>query len=94
MKKRMTILNNSKLYLNFLSELQQTAIPFRSKITIKKGTVSADAKSFREILTLLDGKGQSLEIDAEGEDAAQALEAIRQLAAANFLKLNDEQRAR
>ena len=90
MIQKITILNNSKLYLKFLSELQQTVMPFESRITVRKGEVEADAKSLMEILGLIDGKGNRIEITAEGEDAALALEAIRELAAGNFLKLNQE----
>jgi phosphotransferase system HPr (HPr) family protein len=90
MKQKMTILNNAKLFLKFLSELQQTAVAFKSHITIQKGAALADAKSFMEILGLIDAKGDKIEVSAEGEDAPQALEAIRQLAASNYLKLNNE----
>ena len=88
MKKTITILNNSKLYFKFLSEMQQTAVPFQSRITIQKGGITTDAKIFREILTLLDGEGPHLVVTAEGENTPAALEAIGQLAASNCLKLN------
>jgi phosphocarrier protein len=90
MRQRITILNNAKLYLKFLSQIQQTAVPFKSHIIVQKGAVVADAKSLMEILALIDGKGDKIEVTADGEDALQALEAIQQLAASNFLKLNHE----
>jgi phosphotransferase system HPr (HPr) family protein len=90
MKQKMTIVNNAKLFMKFLSELQQAAVAFKSHIIIQKGEALADAKSFIEILGLIDAKGDKIEVTAEGEDAPQALEAIRQLAAANYLKLNHE----
>lgn len=88
MKQTISILNNSKLYFKFLSELQQTAGPFQCRISVQKGGITADAKIFREILTLLDGVGPHLVVTAEGEDAQAALDAISRLAASNYLKLN------
>lgn len=90
MKQKMTIVNNAKLFMKFLSDLQQTAVHFKSHVTIQKGAALADAKSFMEILGLIDAKGDKIEVSAQGEDATQALEAIRQLAAANYLKLNHD----
>ena len=90
MSEKMTISNNSKLYLNFLSELQRVAARFQSHISVRKGTAVADAKSFMEILGLIDAKGGQLEIIAEGEDAQVALGAIRNLAIQNYFKLNPE----
>ncbi len=69
MKQTISILNNSKLYFKFLSELQQAAGPFQCRISVQKGGITADAKIFREILTLLDGVGPHLVVTAEGEDA-------------------------
>jgi phosphotransferase system HPr (HPr) family protein len=90
MSQRITISNHSKLYLNFLSELQQVAAHFESHITVRKGTLVVDAKSFLEILGLIEAKGGQLEIVAEGEDAKEAVGAIRDLAIRNYLKLNPD----
>ncbi len=90
MKQKMTIVNNAKLFMKFLSELQQTSVGFKSHIIIKKGEALADAKSFMEILGLIDAKGDKIEVSAEGADSTQALEAVRRLAAANYLKLNHD----
>jgi phosphocarrier protein HPr len=87
-RQKITILIKSKLYLRFLRELQSTASHFKSRVTIQKGEMVADAKSFMEVLSLIDSKGSRLEIVAEGEDAPRALETVRQLAEESLLKFN------
>ena len=56
MTSKITISNKSELYLKFLSDLQQVAIGFNSRITVQKGVVTVDAKSFMGILALIDAK--------------------------------------
>jgi phosphotransferase system HPr (HPr) family protein len=62
----------------------QTASKFQSSITVQNGGNRADAKSILEVLTLGAGKGASIVISAEGEDAAQALKALQELIAGHF----------
>lgn len=62
----------------------QTASKFKSTITINKGGNSANAKSILHVLTLGIQKGTTITVLAEGEDAAQALEAISDLHSKNF----------
>lgn len=61
-------------------EFQRIASEFRSRIWVRKGEASADAKSFTEVTALLDAQGKGLEISAEGTDALKALETLRRLA--------------
>lgn len=79
MTKRATVLYSSKFQLRTLAELQRTATWFKSHIWIRKGKTSADAKSFIEILALLDARGKSVEISADGEDAREAVEALKNM---------------
>jgi phosphotransferase system HPr (HPr) family protein len=62
----------------------QTANKFKSTITAKNGDVTANAKSILNVLTLGANKGSELKITAEGVDAEQALQAIKELHANNF----------
>jgi phosphocarrier protein HPr len=62
----------------------QTASRFKSTITVRNGSASANAKSILNVLTLGAGNGSIITINAEGEDAEQALEALEQLIAGNF----------
>ena len=79
MIKRAIILYPSKIQLRTLAELQRTATWFKSHVWIRKGKTSADAKSFIEILALLDARGKNVEISAEGEDAREAVEALKNM---------------
>jgi len=62
----------------------QTASKFQSDIHVRNGEAGANAKSILEVLTLGAGKGAVITVTAEGEDADQALEALRELNARNF----------
>lgn len=57
---------------------------FESNVTLAKGTERIDAKSIWGILTLAATQGTQLEIQAEGRDAAEALDALAELIASNF----------
>lgn len=62
----------------------QTAKQFGATITLHNGARQANAKSIVQVLTLGVNQGTSLQIDAEGDDADQALSALQQLIAKNF----------
>jgi len=79
MEWKTTIQTQSGLCLEQLSGLWKTASKFKSRIHIRKGKVSADAKSFIEVLALIDAKGRKLEVTARGVDAQKGMEAIRDL---------------
>jgi phosphocarrier protein len=52
---------------------------FQSAITVNNGQVTVDGKSIMQISTLMATCGTRLKIRAEGDDAAQAVEALREL---------------
>ena len=62
----------------------QTAKRYAATITIHYGERKANAKSIVQVLTLAAKQGSDLTIQAEGDDAEQALHALRDLIAANF----------
>lgn len=72
MTKKITVSYASRIEFRKLVEFQRAAVRFKSRVMIQKGKFAADAKSFIEILPLLDAKGKKLEITIEGEDAEQA----------------------
>lgn len=57
---------------------------FNSDITVTCGDRSANAKSILSVLTLGVHKGAEIEIEAEGEDADEALVALKELVDNNF----------
>lgn len=79
MEWKITIKIQSGFCLEELSRLWTTASRFKSRIQIRIGKIRADAKSFIEVLALLEAKGRKLEIIAWGVDAQKGLEAIRKL---------------
>jgi len=62
----------------------QTAKRYTAAITVHTGARQANAKSMVQVLTLAAGQGAELTIRAEGEDADQALVALRDLIATGF----------
>ena len=62
----------------------QTAKRYAASITVRTGERQANAKSMVQVITLAAQQGSELRIQAEGDDAEQALQALHQLIAANF----------
>ena len=60
-----------------LVDIALVAHQFKSRISIRKGRLVVDAKSFIEMVSLLHAKSGPLEITAEGEDAFQAVQTLR-----------------
>ena len=81
---KLEIKNDVGLHARPAALFVQTANKFKSTITVKNGAISANAKSILHILTLGAEKGSILTVSAEGEDAEQALRALRELNASNF----------
>ncbi len=63
-----------------LIDITLAAHRFKSKISIRKGRIEVDPKSFIETVGLLRAKGNRVEITAEGEDADKAVETLMELA--------------
>jgi len=62
----------------------QTAKRYAAAISVRNGERQANAKSMVQILTLGAKQGSELTIQVEGDDADQALQALRELIEANF----------
>ena len=61
-----------------------TASRFNSQVSIHKGSLIVDAKSMFDLMTLMAEKGTPLMIEAQGDDAADAIKALEQLFDSNF----------
>ena len=68
--------------------LVQTAARFRSKIQLRHGDKSANAKSILGVLTLGVGVGDTITLHAEGEDAEEALKVLTDLVNQKFYEEN------
>ncbi|NOL49876.1 HPr family phosphocarrier protein [Pelistega europaea] len=73
------IINRLGLHARAASKLTQLASTFKSEIFISKAQQRVNAKSIMGVMLLAAGKGMTVTLDAEGEDAEEALKAITQL---------------
>ena len=73
------ISNRLGLHARAASKLTQLASTFKSEIFISKGSQRVNAKSIMGVMLLAAGKGMTVTMDAEGEDAGEALVALKEL---------------
>ncbi len=79
-----TIIHDVGLHARPASMFVQTAVKFTSDIEVTHGETTANAKSILGVLTLGAHKDAQIVINAEGEDAEDALKALEQLVINNF----------
>lgn len=80
----LTIQHKVGLHARPASKFVQAASKFQSSIQVTHGERTVDAKSILMVLTLGAHKGAEITIEAEGEDAAEALVALEELVNNNF----------
>lgn len=73
------ISNKLGLHARAAAKLTQLASSFKSEIFIARGQNRVNAKSIMGVMLLAAGKGLTVTLDAEGEDADEALVQIEQL---------------
>jgi phosphocarrier protein len=78
------IKNKLGLHARAAAKLVHTAARFRCDIKIRKGDEEVDGKSILGILLLAAGRGTVITIKANGDDEAEAVEAIEKLIDAKF----------
>ncbi len=79
-----TISNKLGLHARPSAQLTQTASRFQSDVHIARDGRRVNAKSIMGVMMLAAGQGSVVTVDAEGEDAEAALEAIGELIAGGF----------
>lgn len=62
----------------------QLASKFSSEITVARGNEKVNGKSIMGIMMLAAGKGLKITVTAEGEDAADAVNALEELVNSKF----------
>lgn len=78
--KEFTIQNPTGLHARPASEFTRCAAKFHSKITIaRNGSTPVNAKSMIMVLSQGLGQGTDVTLTADGDDEAEALEALTQL---------------
>lgn len=78
------ISNKLGLHARAAAKLTQLAGRFNSEIFIARGAQRVNAKSIMGVMMLAAGMGVTVEVDAIGDDADQALSAIRALFDSKF----------
>ncbi|HVM32730.1 MAG TPA: HPr family phosphocarrier protein [bacterium] len=80
-KIKLPLLHRLGMHLRAGAQLVRVAGRFKSRILVSNGGSRVDGKNLIDLLTLGAIYGSVLEFSAEGEDAPQAIEAIRGLLA-------------
>ena len=80
----LVITNKVGLHARPAALLVQTAAQFLSKIQVRYGDKTANAKSMLGVMKLGAALGATIVVRAEGEDAEQAVAALTDLARRNF----------
>ncbi len=83
-KRDYTISNKLGLHARPSAQLTQTASRFSSDIHITRNGRRVNAKSIMGVMMLAAGQGSLITVDADGDDAEAALEAIGELIAGKF----------
>ena len=83
-KRSIRIVNKLGLHARASAKLTQAAARFASAILISRNGRRVNAKSIMGVMMLAAGMGSTVEVEAEGEDADAALDAIEKLFAERF----------
>ena len=78
------IINKLGLHARASAKLTQVASGFKSEVWLSRNARRVNAKSIMGVMMLAAGKGASIVIDAQGEDADAALAALLKLIADKF----------
>ena len=79
LKRELLISNKLGLHARASAKLTKLASEFGSEIWLSKGSRRVNAKSIMGVMMLAAGLGARVSVEADGGDAAQALDAIAQL---------------
>ena len=84
LRAEIAIANKLGMHARASAKLTQIASGFRSEIWLSRSGRRVNAKSIMGVMMLAAGRGASLTIEAEGDDAEAALAALRKLIADKF----------
>jgi len=74
-----TIVNKLGLHARAAAQMVKLANRYKSRISVSKGSHSANAKTIMEVLMLAGTQGTPVTVTAEGADEAEAGSAVVQL---------------
>lgn len=79
-----TICNELGMHARAAARFVQESCRFQSEVWLKKGSNRVNGKSIMGILTLAAARGEEIEIEVQGHDETEALEALRSLVDRGF----------
>jgi phosphocarrier protein len=79
-----TVVNQLGMHARAAAKFVHLAARFRSRVLVGHNGREMDGKSIMGILLLAAGRGTTLRISAEGDDEAEAVEALSTLVASGF----------
>lgn len=79
LKKRLHIRSRQGLHARPAALFVQVANRFKSAIRVRRGRREVDGKSIMGLLTLAASRGATIEVTAQGADAADAMRALEQM---------------
>ena len=82
--RELVVLNKTGLHARPAAAFVRTANSFRSEITVTKGEDSVNGKSIMGLMTLAASRGTILIVEAIGDDAENAVDAIQTLMESKF----------
>jgi phosphocarrier protein HPr len=82
--KKMEIRNKLGVHARAAALLVQTVNRFSAQVTISKDGQTADGRSIMGVLMLAATQGSTIEVEAAGQDAEQAVKAIEKLVDKRF----------
>jgi phosphocarrier protein len=80
----MVIVNSMGLHARPAAKLVQTVLQFQSDVQVNVNGQRVNAKSIMGLLTLAAAQGTQMTVTAQGPDAEQAMNAVRELIASGF----------
>ncbi len=80
----LVIRNQQGMHARACQVFVRTATRFRAKITVSRDDLAVDGKSILGVLMLAAEPGAEILIRAEGEDEAEALDALRRVVEGKF----------
>ena len=83
-EERFTVTNELGLHFRAAAMVVRTLGDFTSQVMMSNGQTVADARSVLDLMTLAASRGTTLTVQAEGDDAEAAVEALGALIARNF----------
>ncbi len=83
-KREIKVTNKLGLHARASAKLTQLASRFKSQVFLTRNGRRVNAKSIMGVMMLAAGIGSTLELETDGPDEAEALDAIERLFAAKF----------